>query len=159
MLTHSRSRGFFVSPFYQKIPGKQARMPRVTLPSGNTVDLKEPDDFMAGELFSIHKAVRVRSSATGETEYSAQEWADDRVNAFLGQAITGWSFPVPIPAQTNVAAADVVIGKTMKAKDWAALRRAAQPLMDELEGEGLPDPKSGGSAVDEAVPVPVEPAV
>ena len=158
MLTHSRSRGFFVSSFYQEIPGKQARMPRVTLPSGNTVDLKEPDDMMAGELFSIHRAVRVKSSATGETEYSAQEWADDRVNAFLAVSITAWSFPVPIPSQMNVAAADVIIGKTMKAKDWAALRRAAQPLMDELEGEGLPDPKSGGGAADPDVPVPAEPA-
>ena len=85
--------------------------------------------------------MRVKSSATGETEYSAQEWADDRVNAFLGSAITAWSFPSPIPAQINVAAADVVIGKTMRAKDWAALRKAAQPLLDELEGLDQ-DPKT-----------------
>ena len=122
-------------------------MPRIELPSKqadgtpNFVDLKEPDDFMASDLFAIHRAVRVKSSATGETEYSAQEWADDRVNAFLGSAITGWSFPVPIPSQMNVAAADVVIGKTMRAKDWAALRRAAQPLLDELEGLDQ-DPKT-----------------
>jgi hypothetical protein len=138
---------------------------RVTLPSKqadgspNFVDLKSPDDFMASDLFAIHRAVRVKSSANGETEYSAQEWADDRVNAFLSSAITGWSFPSPIPAQASgVAAADVVIGRTMRAKDWAALRRAAQPLMDELEGEGLPDPKSGGGAADAEVPVPAEPA-
>ena len=122
-------------------------MPRVELPSKqadgqpNFVDLKEPDDFMAADLFAIHRAVRVKSSATGETEYSAQEWADDRVNAFLASAITGWSFPVPVPAQMNVAAADVIIGKTMRAKDWAALRKAVQPLMDELEGLEQDDPK------------------
>jgi hypothetical protein len=122
-------------------------MPRIELPSEqsdgtpNFVDLKSPDDFMASDLFAIHRAVRVKSSATGETEYSAQEWADDRVNAFLGSAITGWSFPSPIPAQINVAAADVVIGKTMRAKDWAALRKAAQPLIDELEGLDQ-DPKT-----------------
>lgn len=122
-------------------------MPRIELPSEqadgkpNFVDLKEPDDFMASDLFAIHRAVRVKSSATGETEYSAQEWADDRVNAFLGSAITAWSFPSPIPAQINVAAADVVIGKTMRAKDWAALRKAAQPLIDELEGLDQ-DPKT-----------------
>ena len=133
-------------------------MPRVTLPSDAWVDLKSPDDFMASDLFAIHRAVRVRSSANGETEYSAQEWADDRVNAFLGSAITGWSFPSPIPAQMNMAAADVVIGKTMRAKDWAALRKAVQPMMDELEGEGLPDPKSGSGAADEGVPVPEQPA-
>ena len=120
---------------------------RVELPSKqadstpNWVDLKSPDDFMASDLFAIHRAVRVKSSATGETEYSAQEWADDRVNAFLASAITGWSFPVPIPSQMNVAAADVIIGKTMRAKDWAALRKAVQPLMDELEGLEQDDPK------------------
>ena len=67
---------------------------------------------------------------------------DDRVNAFLGAAITGWSFPVPVPSQANVAAADVVIGRVMRAKDWAALRGAARPLMDELEGEDRADPKA-----------------
>ena len=120
---------------------------RVELPSKqadgtpNFVDLKSPDDFMASDLFAIHRAVRVKSSANGETEYSAQEWADDRVNAFLASAITGWSFQSPIPAQMNLAAADVVIGKTMRAKDWAALRKAAQPLLDELEGLDQ-DPKT-----------------
>jgi hypothetical protein len=137
---------------------------RVELPSKhadgtpNWVDLKSPDDFMAADLFAIHRAVRVKSSANGDTEYSAQEWADDRVNAFLASAITGWSFPAPIPAQNGVAAADVVIGRVMRAKDWAALRRAAQPLMDELEGEGLPDPKSGTGAADQGVPASAEQA-
>ena len=137
---------------------------RVTLPSKqsdgspNFVDLKSPDDFMASDLFAIHRAVRVKTSATGETEFSNQEMADDRVNAFLSAAITGWSFPAPIPAQMNVAAADVVIGQVMRARDWAALRNAAVPLMDELEGAGLPDPKSGGGAADAEVPVPAEPA-
>jgi hypothetical protein len=141
---------------------KQARMARVELPSKqadgtpNFVDLKSPDDFMACDLFAIHRAVRVKSSANGDTEYSAQEWADDRVNAFLASAITGWSFPAPIPAQTTVAAADVVIGRVMRAKDWAALRRAAQPLMDELEGEGLPDAIKSEGATEAGLPVPGE---
>ncbi len=133
-------------------------MPRVTLPSGNTVDLKEPDDFMAGELFAIHRAVKMRQSAGGDVEFSNQEMADDRINAFLASAVMAWSFPVPVPAQNDIAAADVIIGKTMRAKDWAALRKAAIPLLDELEGEGKPDPKSGGAAADEGVPVPEQPA-
>ena len=122
-------------------------MPRITLPSlqadetPNWVDLKEPDDFMAADLFALHRAVRISSSAA---DYSPAELADDRVNAFLGFAITAWSFPAPIPAQNGVAAADVAIGRVMKARDWAVLRREAQPLMDELEGEDRPDPKSGG---------------
>lgn len=127
-------------------------MPRVTLPSlqadetPNWVDLKEPDDFMAADLFALHRAVKIRSGAGGETEYSPAEMADDRVNAFLGAAITDWSFTAmsPVPSQVNVAAADVVIGRVMRAKDWAALKKAALPLMDELEGEDRPDPKSGG---------------
>lgn len=135
-------------------------MPRVTLPSKqadgspNYVDLKSPDDFMAADLFAMHAAVKIRPGPQGE--YSPAEAADDRVNSFLTASITGWSFPVPIPSQNGVAAGDVVIGRAMRAKDWAALRKAAVPLMDELEGEGLPDPKSGGGAADEGVPVPAE---
>lgn len=126
-------------------------MPRVELPSPQAdgsphwVDLKSPDDFLAADLFALHRAVKIRADADGATEYSPREMDDDRVNAFLGTAITGWSFG-PIPSQVNVAAADVVIGRAMRAKDWAALRKAALPLMDELEGEGQPDPKSGGTA-------------
>ena len=112
--------------------------------SNNYVDLKEPDDFMAADLFALHRAVRIRSGASGETDYSPAEMADDRVNAFLSTAITAWSFPTPIPSQVGVASADVVIGRAMKAKDWAVLRKAAAPLMDELEGEDRADPKSGG---------------
>ena len=125
-------------------------MPRVELPSEqadgspNFVDLKSPDDFMAADLFTLHRAVKIRSGANGETEYSPKEMEDDRINAFLGAAITAWSFPSPIPAQNGVAAADVTIGRTMRARDWAALRKAAAPLMDELEGEDRPDTKSGG---------------
>jgi hypothetical protein len=128
-------------------------MPRIELPSKqvsgdpNYVDLKDPDDFLAADLFALHRAVKIRQRADGETEYSPREMDDDRVNAFLGAAITGWSFG-PIPSQVNVAAADVVIGRVMKAKDWAALRRAAMPLMEELEGEDRPDPKSGGGTAD-----------
>ena len=130
-------------------------MPRVTLPSGNTVDLKDPDDWMAADLFALHRAVRISQNAP---DYSPNELADDRINAFLGASITAWSFPGPIPSQANVAAADVIIGRTMRAKDWAALRKAAQPLIDELEGEGLPDPKSGSGSAGEGVPVPEQPA-
>ena len=67
---------------------------------------------------------------------------DDSVNAFLGFAITGWSFPSPIPAQANMAAADKVIGRAMSGKDWSSLRRQVKPLMDELEGRRQRGPKS-----------------
>jgi hypothetical protein len=121
---------------------------RVELPSKqadgetqNYVDLRDPDDFLAEDLFTIHRAVRMKSGPGGETEFSPAEMEDDRTNAFLAAAIAGWSFPAPIPAQNGVAAADKVIGRAMKARDWGVLKRAAKPLMEELEGEEKPDPK------------------
>ena len=78
-------------------------MPRIELPSEqadgkpNFVDLKEPDEFMASDLFAIHRAVRVKSSATGETEYSAQEWADDRVERVPWLGHHGLVVPVADP--------------------------------------------------------------
>jgi hypothetical protein len=57
---------------------------------------------------------------------------DDLANAFLGASITAWSFPAPIPRDMPQAPADKVIGRTMKAKDYAVLRRAVKPLIDEV---------------------------
>jgi hypothetical protein len=122
-------------------------MPRFDLPSKqsdgtfNWVEVADPDDMMAETLFAVHKAVRISSGADGGTSYSPREMEDDQVNAYLGFAITAWSFPSPIPAQANMAAADVVIGRAMKGKDWSALRRQVKPLMDELEGAERDDPK------------------
>jgi hypothetical protein len=117
---------------------------RIELPSKqpdgspNYVDVREPDDLLAGDLFAIHAAVRV---PTGEgAMFAPREMEDDSVNAFLGKVITAWSFPVPIPSQNGVAAADVTIGRAMKARDWSVLRKKVRPLMDELEGLG-DDPK------------------
>ena len=123
-------------------------MPRFELPSKqpdgtpNWVEVANPDDMLAETLFAIHAAVRISSGASGETTYSPKEMEDDQVNAFLGSAITGWSFPAPIPAQMNMAAADKVIGRTMSGKDWSSLRRQVKPLMDELEGAENEDPKA-----------------
>ena len=122
-------------------------MPRFDLPSKqsdgspNWVEVADPDSMMAETLFAIHRAVRIASSPSGETSYSPREMDDDSVNAFLSKAITGWSFPAPIPAQANMAAADVVIGRTMTGKDWSSLRKQVRPLMDELEGAEQESPK------------------
>jgi len=123
-------------------------MPKFNLPSKqpddtpNWVEVADPDDMTAETLFAIHKAVRISSGAGGETTYSPREMEDDSVNAFLSFGITAWSFPSPIPSAMNVAAADVVIGRTMKAKDWSSLRKQVKPLMDELEGAENEDPKA-----------------
>ena len=122
-------------------------MPRFDLPSKqpdgtpNWVEVADPDDLMAETLFAIHKAVRISSGSGGETTYSPREMEDDQVNAYLGHAITAWSFPAPIPAQNNLVAADRAIGRVMKAKDWSSLKNQARPLMDELEGAERDDPK------------------
>ena len=124
-------------------------MPRIELPSmqadgaaHNWVDVANPDDLMAETLFAIHRAVKIVSGAGGDTSYSPREMEDDSVNAFLSFAITGWSFPSPIPSQANMAAADKVIGRAMSGKDWSSLRRQVRPLMDELEGLDNEDPKA-----------------
>ena len=123
-------------------------MPRFDLPSKqadgtpNWVEVRDPDDMLAEDLFAIHRAVKIVSGADGGTSYSPREMEDDSVNAFLGRTITAWSFPSPVPAQANMAAADVVIGRALKAKDWASLRRQVRPLMDELEGLEREDPKA-----------------
>jgi rhodanese-related sulfurtransferase len=120
-------------------------MPRITLPSKqadgepNWVDVRDPDDFLAEDLFAIHAAVRVPS---GEGTFSPRELEDDQINSFLSRAITGWSFPSPIPSQANMAAADKVIGRAMKARDWSSLKRQVRPLLDELEGDEREDPKA-----------------
>lgn len=122
-------------------------MPRIELPSKqadgtpNWVEVADPGTMMAETLFAIHAAVRISSGADGGTSYSPREMEDDQVNAFLGYAVTGWSFPAPIPSQANVAAPDKVIGRAMTGKDWSSLRKQVRPLMDELEGVEREDPK------------------
>ena len=121
-------------------------MPRIELPSkqtdgtANWVEVASPDDLMAETLMAIHRAVRITSGANGETSYSPREMEDDQAAAFLGFAITGWSFPVPIPSQNSFVAADKACGKAMTGKDWSSLKIQVKPLMDELEGVG-DDPK------------------
>ena len=121
-------------------------MPRLNLPSkqadgtANWVEVANPDDLMAETLMAIHRAVRITSGANGETSYSPKEMEDDSAAAFLGFAITAWSFPAPIPSQNSFVAADRACGKAMNGKDWSSLKNQVKPLMDELEGVG-DDPK------------------
>ena len=123
-------------------------MPKFDLPSkqadgttSNWVEVANPDDMLAETLFAMHRAVKIVSGAGGDTSYSPREMEDDSVNAFLGFAITAWSFPAPIPSQMNAAPADKVIGRAMSGKDWSSLRRQVKPLMDELEGAEQDSPK------------------
>lgn len=124
-------------------------MPRITLPSkqadseaNNYVDLCDLDDLLGEDLLIIARAVKIKSGPGGETEYSPKDMEHDRANAFLGRTITGWSFPSPIPAQNNMAPADVVISRAMKIKDYAALLGAVRPFLAEIDALESQDPKS-----------------
>ena len=122
----------------------------------NSLDLRSPDDFMAADLFAMHAAVKVKPGAAGE--YSPQETADDRVNAFLIAAITGWSFPTLIPSRGGRGRGGRGDRQGDEGKGLGGAAESRPPLMDELEGEGLPEPKSGAGADSESVPVPEQQA-
>ncbi len=121
---------------------------RVTLPStqadgtNNWVDLADLDDLLGEDLLIIGRAVKIKSGPQGETEYSPREIEHDRQNALLGRIITGWSFPVPIPSQNGLAAADVAISRAMKIRDYAALLGKARALLAEIDALEAQDPKS-----------------
>jgi hypothetical protein len=123
---------------------------RIELPSRqadgstpNYVVVKDPDDFLAADLFALHRQIRFPTTDNGT--YSPREVDDDYINAFLGTAITEWSFPAPVPSQNNIVAADVTIGRTMKARDWGVLQRKVRPLLAELEGAESEAPKETGT--------------
>ena len=84
--------------------------------------------MMAETLFAVQQAVRISlPGRAAETTYSPpREMEDDQVNAYLGFAITAWSFPAPIPAQNNLVAADRAIGRVMTGKDWSALEMSGR---------------------------------
>jgi hypothetical protein len=115
---------------------------RVELPSGGWVDLKELDDLMGEDLLIIAAAAKITSGKDGETVYAPKEMENDRANAFLGQAITSWSFAAPVPRDMPQAPADKVIGRTLKIKDYAALLGKAKVLLKEIDDlEQGEDPK------------------
>ena len=98
------------------------------------------DSLMAIDKFAVDEVATITMGDAGN-KVSALAMRNDMRNALLGRIITGWSYPVPVPSQNNFQAADVVIGNALNLKDYAALARAVEPLMDEIEGKELPDPK------------------
>lgn len=117
---------------------------RVDMPSkqadGTPHWVEYRDNLMAIDKFAVDEVATITMGDSGN-KVSALAMRNDMRNALLGRVIIGWSYPVPIPSQNNFQAADVVIGNAMNLKDYAALARAVEPLMDEIEGKELPDPK------------------
>jgi hypothetical protein len=118
---------------------------RVELPSKGQDDkpnwVEYRDSLMAVDKFAVDEVATVMMGEGGN-KVSALAMRNDMRNALLGRIITAWSYPVPIPKDNNFQAADIVIGNAMNLKDYAYLARAIEPLMDEIEGRDLPDPKS-----------------
>ena len=99
------------------------------------------DSLMAIDKFAVDEVATV-TMGDGGNKVSALAMRNDMRNALLGRIISAWSYPVPIPRDNNFQAADIVIGNAMNLRDYAALAKAVEPLMDEIEGRDLPDPKT-----------------
>jgi hypothetical protein len=116
-----------------ELPSKQADGTR------NWVEYR--DSLMSMDKFAVDEVATVVMGETGN-KVSALAMRNDMRNALLGRIITAWSYPVPIPKENNFQAADIVIGNALNLKDYSALAKAIEPLMDEIEGKELPDPKT-----------------
>lgn len=69
---------------------------QITLPSGNTVDLR--DKLTAKDKFAVQAAVRVSLDTSTGMQESTGSFLNDARNALLKLLITGWSFSWPIPS-------------------------------------------------------------
>ena len=119
-------------------------MPRIELPSmkdseeHNWVEYR--DTLKASDRFEVQKVAKM--TITGEANLAAYlEMENDMRNALLGRIITAWSYPVPVPAQNDFAAADRVIGDVMDLDDYSVLEQAVEPLMAKISGRVNRDPK------------------
>ena len=122
-------------------------MARIELPSmgpdGNPNWIEIRDKIKGGDIFAVHEASEIPLDEDGRTSSVSYEGLWDAQFAALAQRlITAWSFPAPVPAQNDFAAADVIIGDALDLDDYAALEEAVQPLMDKIAGRGQPDPKT-----------------
>ena len=100
------------------------------------------DQLMALDKFAVEEAATVTVGEGGGNRVSMLAMQNDMRNTLLGRVITSWSFPAPIPSSNGFQAADVAIGSVLNLKDYSVLAKAVEPLMDEIEGRDLPDPKS-----------------
>jgi hypothetical protein len=109
-------------------------------PDGTPHWVEVRDTLMAQDRFEVQEAALVETG-DGKQRTSFLALENDMRNALLGRIITAWSYPVPVPAQNSMAAADVVIGGCMDLDDYSLIEKAVQPLMDKIAGRGQPDPK------------------
>jgi hypothetical protein len=119
-------------------------MPHIELPSMMNAEehnwVEYRDTLKASDRFEVQKVAKM--TITGEANLAAYlEMENDMRNALLGRIITAWSYPVPVPAKNDFAAADVVIGDVMDLDDYSILEQAVEPLMMKISGKAVRDPK------------------
>jgi hypothetical protein len=98
---------------------------RITLPSGAWIEVK--DSTVPGDRFAIQDAVSLVVRDDGSRV--VQGAASGTWKAFLARVITGWSYPVPVPA---VAGAQVLDDYPDAEEDDDALQDALQERFDRL---------------------------
>lgn len=137
MFHHSRSRGFFVSEFYQEwSPLLRIELPS-TRPDGskNWVEIRErtrPLDQPAVQEAGYKATIEILPDGT-QLQHTTGG-ADARMRfALLNRIITAWSFDgVPIPSQ-NIGKPDEVIDSVFTDEDdWDTLCEKVQPILDRV---------------------------
>lgn len=122
-------------------------MPRIELAStqadGTPNWVEYRDKLMSQDRFEVQEAALVVMGDNGKTSLLAL--TNDMRNALLGKIISAWSFPVPVPAQNSMAAADKVIGGALDLDDYIILEEAVQPLLDKINGRTDSPKKPGDS--------------
>jgi hypothetical protein len=119
-------------------------MAKVELPSGAWVEYRE--ELKAGDLFATQAAAgdAIGVDADGNPKIAILDFAMRTRNALLVRIITAWSYGHPAPMNNDfVADKTDYIGNIMSVKDYNALSKAIQPLLDELNGtdKEVEDPK------------------
>ena len=108
-------------------------------PDGGPNWIEIRDKIKGGDIFAVHDATEVPLDEEGRTTSISYEGLGDAQFATLAQrVITGWSFPVPLPA--SVAAAKSVISD-LDEDDFWKLRGALKPMLDKIKTGGASDPK------------------
>jgi hypothetical protein len=114
-------------------------MAKVELTKGAWVEYR--DELKAGDRFAAQAAAS-QEIIDGNVKISALGFQNSIRNALLGRIITGWSYPVPVPSLNDfVKDKEAYIGDTMSLKDYNILAEAVEPLVNEVSGIVVEDPK------------------
>lgn len=125
---------------------------KITLPSGNTVELA--DRYKGSLVGKVTGAVFVRSGDDGKVLLGG----DTRVrqtDAFLRETITAWSFEgIPIPKLPGPGGQDRtdVIADTLDLDDYNALHEQVQPLVLKVVGGARPNQQSTSEPSPKSLP-------